>query len=167
VHWKNERGEEASIALRTETGRLFLSYSIGAEDITKSVALVWAPCRFGGVRPYLVCPGAACGRRVVKLYFRERDFLCRHCHRLAYASQREGELARVQRLASNIRRRAGDEFCAREFPKKPKGMWWRTYKRRREQASEANVLADAVFAIRVKRMLARSSNRSARRLRAQ
>jgi hypothetical protein len=97
----------------------------------------------------------------VKLYFRERDFLCRHCHRLAYASQREGELARVQRLASNIRRRAGDQFCAREFPKKPKGMWWRTYKRRREQASEAKVLADAVFVIRTRRLLARSSNRSA------
>jgi hypothetical protein len=30
------------------------------------------PCRFGGVRPYFVCPGIvngiACGRRVLKLY---------------------------------------------------------------------------------------------------
>jgi hypothetical protein len=85
VHWKNERSEEASIALRTETDRLFLSYSNGPEDIIRTVALVWTPCRFGGARPYFLCPGADCGRRVVKLYFQERDFLCRHCHRLAYA----------------------------------------------------------------------------------
>jgi hypothetical protein len=98
----------------------------------------------------------------VKLYFRERDFLCRNCHHLAYPSQREGELARVERLASKIKYRVGDEFCAHEFPKKPKGMWWRTYKRRLKQAFEANVLAEAVLTIRLDRWRARLSNRSKR-----
>jgi hypothetical protein len=153
LQWKNDRGEEASIELRTETDHLLLSYRIGPEDITESVELAWAPCRFGGVRPYFLCPSMACGRHVVKLYFRGCDFLCRHCHGLAYASQGEGELARAQRRANKIMLRAGGEFCTSVFPRKPKGQWWRTYKRRREQAFEADMLASRVFLARMARRI--------------
>ena len=38
----------------------------------ETVRIVRMPCRFGGARPYFVCPGVvngiACGRRVVKLH---------------------------------------------------------------------------------------------------
>jgi len=66
-------------------------------------------CRFGGARPYFVCPGVVngitCGRRVAKLYGAGTYFLCRHCYRLAYASQREDRYDRALRRANNIRMR--------------------------------------------------------------
>jgi hypothetical protein len=41
------------------------------------------------------------------------------------------------------------------FPAKPKGMWRRTYERLREQACHVETRADAVFALRAQRLLAR------------
>jgi hypothetical protein len=153
VSWKDQRNQEASIALQTAIDSVALAYCVGSEEISRDVAIVWAPARFGGVRPYFLCPGAACGRRVVKLYFRERDFLCRHCHGLAYDSQGEDELARAERRANKIMHRVGGEFCTSAFPKKPKGQWRRTYTRRREQAFEADMLASRVFLARMARRI--------------
>ena len=49
------------------------------EDVKESVRIVRVPCRFGGARPYFICPGVvngiACGRRVAKLYEPGRYFL--------------------------------------------------------------------------------------------
>ena len=47
----------------------------------------------------------ACGRRVAKLYGPGRYFVCRHCYRLAYASQSEDAQRRSMRRASKIRQR--------------------------------------------------------------
>jgi len=41
------------------------------------------------------------------------------------------------------------------LPERPKGMWWRTYRRQREQALEAEMLANEVFVTRMTRLLAR------------
>src|SRR5829696_7809844 len=53
---------------------LILSYGqrsgLGSEweDVKEPVSLEWTPCNFGGERPWFLCPGAGCGRRVAVLY---------------------------------------------------------------------------------------------------
>lgn len=57
------------------------------------VRLVSTTCYFGGRRYWFICPlvinGLNCGRRVGKLFIAGHYFGCRHCYRLAYASQNE------------------------------------------------------------------------------
>ena len=60
--------------------------------------------------------GVACRRRVGKLYGAGRYFLCRHCYRLAHASQHEDEWGRALRRANKIRRRLGGEPCLEASP---------------------------------------------------
>ena len=103
--------------------------------------------------------GISCGRRVAKLHGPGRYFLCRHCYRLAHASQSEGARDRTLRRANKIRHRlGGDPGMAAPFPSKPKGMWRRTYERLREQAFAAEMLANEAFAIQAERLLARIDN---------
>ena len=166
--WTRDGEKVASINLRAEHDRLHLSYRmrIGSgewEDVAETVRIVCVPCRFGGERPYFVCPGVvngvACGRRVAKLHGPGRYFLCRHCYRLAHASQSEGAWDRTLRRANKIRQRlGGDPGMAAPFPAKPRGMWRRTYERLREQGFNAEILADEAFALRAERLLARIDN---------
>ncbi len=121
--------------------------------------IVRAPCQFGSSRPYFLCPGVVdgitCGRRVVKLYQRRRYFLCRHCYRLDYASQREDEMDRALRRAHKIRLRLGGApDRASPFPKRPTGMWWRTYDRLRAIGFAAEMQANEAFVTRAQRFLA-------------
>jgi len=57
-------------------------------------------------------------------------FACRHCHRLAYDSQRERRDDRLTRRADRIRQRLGWEpGILNGDGGKPKGMHWRTFER--------------------------------------
>ena len=38
------------------------------QDVREPVPLAWTTCNFGGERPWFICPGAGCGRRVAVLY---------------------------------------------------------------------------------------------------
>ncbi|MDP9481175.1 MAG: hypothetical protein M3R38_36840 [Actinomycetota bacterium] len=101
-----------------------------SEDIKESVPLEWTPCNFGGERPWFICPGAGCGRRVAVLYGPGRYFLCRHCYDLRYESQRENGTHRALRRAQKIREGLGGSANMTEpFPERPKGMHRRTYER--------------------------------------
>jgi hypothetical protein len=172
-HWTRDGEKVASINLRTEHDRLHLSYrvrSVGEEwaDVDETVRIVRVACRFGGTRPYFICPGVvngiACGRRVAKLHGSGRYFLCRHCYRLAYASQSEGAWDRAIRRVSKISQRLGaDHGIDDPFPQKPKGMWQRTYERLRELAIEAEVVADQAFTIQAERLLAGLNRRKYKR----
>jgi hypothetical protein len=100
------------------------------EDVREPVALTWTACNFGGERPWFVCPGAGCGRRVALLYGPGRYFLCRYCYELVYESQSEHKMHRALRRAQRIRERLGGSAnMTKPFPEKPKGMHWRTYER--------------------------------------
>jgi hypothetical protein len=138
------------------------------EDVNQTVRIVRVPCRFGGARPYFVCPGVvngtACGRRVTKLYQPGRRFLCRHCHRLANASQSEDALDRTLRRANKLRQRlGGDPGMMALFPPRPKGMWRRTFERLREQTLDAEERADTALASRVAGLLEQSNNHKSKR----
>ena len=133
--WSRDGKEVASMSLRAECNRLDLTYRIRIgggdwEDVAETVRIVRVVCRYGGARPFFVCPGIvsgrACGRRVAKLHLGGRYFLCRHCYRLAYTSQSETSSDRALRRANRMRQRlGGDPGMVSPFPERPKGMWRR------------------------------------------
>jgi hypothetical protein len=128
--WTRDGKKVAWIDLRAEANRLHLSYRVRIdggewEDMAETVRIVRVPCPFGGTRPYFICPGVVngviCGRRVAYLYGSGRYFLCRHCYRLAHASQSESACDRLLRRANKIRQRLGGEpGMVAPFPSKPK-----------------------------------------------
>lgn len=166
--WSRDGEKVASINLRAEEDRLHLTYRVRIaggdwEDVDETVRIVRIPCRYGGTRPYFICPGVVngipCGRRVVKLHGSEQYFLCRHCYRLAHASQSEGAWDRALRRANKIRVRLGGEpGMASPFPPRPKGMWRRTYERLRAEAFDTEMMADEAFLIRAEKLLTRINN---------
>ena len=166
--WSQDGQKVAYINLRAEPDRLHLSYRVCIaggdwESIEEPVRIVRVPCLFGGTRPYFICPGVVnsvtCGRRVAKLHGPGRYFLCRHCYRLAHASQSEGQWDRTLRRANKIKQRLGGESgMAALFPPKPKGMWWRTYERLRDECFDAEMHADEAFAAHAAQLLARIEN---------
>ncbi len=166
--WSRDGEKVASINLRAEDERLHLSYRVrvaegGWEDVEETVRIVRIPRQFGGTRPYFICPGVVngnpCGRRVVKLHGSGRYFLCRHCYRLAHASQSEGTWDRALRRANKIRMRLGGEpGMASPFPPRPKGMWRRTYEHLRKEVFEAEKMADEAFLIQAEKLLTRIDN---------
>ena len=163
--WKRDGERVAWISMRAEERRLVLSYNYrrnGEEwqSVEEPVPIVPVPCRLGGTRPYFICPavvnGATCDRRVTKLYGPGRYFLCRHCYRLAYASQSEGAWDRALRRANTIRTRlGGNPDMAAPFPDRPKGMWRRTYDRLRDDAIRAESMADEAFIASASRFLSK------------
>ncbi len=160
LRWTRDDEEvAAAITLRAEAERVVLSYRFrlaGGEwqDVEEPVRIARVACRFGGERPYFLCPGVvdgvACGRRVAKLHGAGRYILCRHCHGLTYASQRLEPLDRAwqtaQDRASRTRRHlggTGHSYPNEGIPPRPKGMWRRTYKRLRREVVEAEERAEA------------------------
>jgi len=110
------------------------------EDVREFVPLTWTVCNFGGERPWFICPGAGCGRRVAVLYEPGRYFLCRHCYDLVYESQRENAMYRALHKAQSIRERlGGSASMMAPFPDRPKGMHHETYWRLREEHDEAEM----------------------------
>jgi len=110
------------------------------EEVYEPVSLDWTACNFGGERPWFVCPGAGCVRRVAIVYGLGRYFLCRHCYDLVYESQRENAMYRALSKAQAIRERlGGNANMTKPFPEKPKGMHWATYERLRWEHNEADM----------------------------
>jgi hypothetical protein len=163
--WTRDGEKVAWISLRAGASCLNLIYRVrvaGGEwqDVEETVRIDRIPCRFGGARPYFICPGVVngitCGRRVAKLHGAGRYFLCRHCYRLSHASQNEREWDRTLRRANKIRQRLGGEpGMAAPFPQKPKGMWKRTYERLQDEVIDAEILVEEIFEIQGQRLLAR------------
>jgi len=75
--WTRDGEQVASIDVQTQHSSVILKYRSrshgdGWSDVEQLVAIEWSACRFGGERPWFVCPVAAngvyCGREVTKLY---------------------------------------------------------------------------------------------------
>lgn len=116
---------------------------------TIMVSIKYHKCRFGGHRPYFICPNNHCGKRYTFLYSNGRHYQCRKCLNLAYPSQNETATERGYRKARNIRLALGGSVSLFDpFPIKPKGMWRSTYE---QLKSKANYIEDKTFRIIMKR----------------
>jgi hypothetical protein len=153
--------EVASINLLAEADRLSLSYTLRVgdgkwEDMTETITIVHLPCRFGGSRPYFICPGPGdgtdCGRRTTKLHLSRRYFLCRHCNKLAYASQYEQPWKRALRRANKLKQRLGIDVEIGDPFQKPKRMWTRTFDSLLNELLQAEILAYEAQANMFKRL---------------
>ncbi|AZR42982.1 hypothetical protein MTMN5_03549 [Marinobacter salarius] len=134
---------------------------------TQMINLTRTPCNFGGYRPWFICPGDQCGRRVAILYG-PHSMLCRHCWGIAYQSQRETKLQRLFRKLESLEAIFPDAPIAKyhESLSRPKGMHHRTFnllgKRHRLLASEIRlrqveelIELDAKFEARLSRIESR------------
>jgi hypothetical protein len=144
--------ELVSIKVRAEADRVHLSYAMQVGDgevkeVAETIPIIHLRCRFGGSRFYFVCPGpgdgTGCGRRTTKLQLSDRYFLCRHCNKLAYASQFERPWQRALRRANKKRQRLCINVgIAEPLPEKPKGMWASTYGRLLDKILQAEIQAN-------------------------
>jgi hypothetical protein len=99
---------------------------------SQTIWLRWSPCRYGGWRPWLVCP--TCNRRFGKLYSSGAALRCRQCLSLWYSSQRRGARSRCYLQALKLRLRLNGNANLREpIPERPKRMRRHTYIRLRRR----------------------------------
>lgn len=154
--WWRDNELVARIDYRMEDRGLRLMYKFRQnggdwQDVDYVVPVIRKRCTFGGDRPYFVCPGVCngfrCGRTVSKLYGASTYFLCRHCYRLAYNCQSETTIDRVSRRANKKRVRLGGQAgLANPYPRRPKGMWQRTYEREMKAIWKAEELVEQYMA---------------------
>jgi hypothetical protein len=166
--WERNGEIHASLEFRADAAGLVFSFDCGDEiprAVEQTIALSSVPAAFGGARAYFLCPGAECGRRVSALYFRRGVFRCRHCHGLAYESQREDAVRRARRRANKLRARLGwaqQRALSLPIAVKPKGMWSSTFERLRGYAIAAESVATAGQVARWARLLGRFERRKRR-----
>ena len=156
--WRSYEKCIASVALWIDGDRARLTYSLGrtpsdgavTEPLVHWIEITSTPCALGGRRAWWVCPMRACGRRVSVLYGGRRVFACRHCHRLAYRSQRETQTDRIIRRSEKIKKRLGWPVgLLNHGAGKPKGMHWRTYWRLLRRHVDARAIALEAFGERM------------------
>lgn len=155
MHWRLNGETQAPIKVQAEFDCVILSYrSSGYDRECQSMEcllyLEWTDCHFGGQRVWFRCPGNECGRRTAIVYGGPK-FLCRKCHQLVYACQRETDSYRTIRQADAIRKRLGWQIgIANPEGAKPKGMHWRTFK---QLKAKHDAFANATWATMTLRLV--------------
>ena len=130
--WLRNGEPAAKINITIETGRVMLDYRARDRDsewqaMKYPVHLSWTTCTYGGQRAWWLCPVVGCGRRVAILYG-GKIYACRHCHQLAYQTQREQSHDRASSRADKLRGRLGwKPGILNSNGCKPKGMHWRIF----------------------------------------
>ncbi len=130
------------------------SRSRQAVRVVCHVALEWLPCRFGGQRPYFVCP--RCGKRATVVRLTWHGVACRRCIGAGYLSQSLSRIDRLQRKAAKAKAKLPRDG------RKPKWMHWNTFdrlieeeRRRRAEALEAWTASAHAAIERLNAMLAK------------
>ena len=99
--------------------------------------------------------------RIAKLHLSRRYFLCRHCNRLAYASQYEQPWERALGRVRKLRQRLCNvSEMAAPLPENAKHMRVRTYARLLEETLQAEILADEAHANHLRRLAAQIENKT-------
>lgn len=106
--------KRAAIGYRSNGFSVTLDYAIDGVARTQSIGLTETPCNLGGARQWFVCPIR--GERVAVLFLRAGRFACRHCQRVAYASQSGDVFDRMWRKQAKAESQLGPGWA------KPKGM---------------------------------------------
>lgn len=143
VRWIRGGEERGAIQGYASEHSVVLTYRHGThssgywKDQEYPICLDRTPCNYGGERVWFLCPAPGCGRRVSVLYG-GGIFACRHCHHLAYESQRETPYDRALRRSQAVRiKLGGSGSLTEDFPLKPKGMHSLTYWRYVREAEGA------------------------------
>jgi hypothetical protein len=167
--WSQDGTETGRISYVATANCLVLDYKVRQygndwEAVTQTVPITRAGCNYGGTRPYFRCSGIVngrhCGRRVGKLFAGGKYFLCRHCYGIAYNSQSEPEFDRMLRRANKLREALGGEAgSAHWIAPKPKGMWQRTYQRKRIEIKWCEDQANHLFISKFAHILSREERK--------
>lgn len=153
VRWSRGGHPMGSIGYQLGPDHVWLEYSVKRQgeplQVRERFEIAFTEQPFGGRRRWIVCP--SCQRRCRVLYG-AAYFRCRQCYRATYPSQYETirlpGLARVDRIRDRL---GGDPGLLNPFPRKPKGMHWRTYRRLERQDREAGERLEQVLFNRLAR----------------
>jgi len=153
VTWSRDGHETGQIKYRLAPDHMRLEYNLTYQDekvpISERFELAFTTQPFGGRRTWIVC--RSCRRRCRVLYGASY-FRCRQCYRATYPSQYEmgcvPGISRADRVREKLR---GDPGLLNEFPGKPKGMHWRTYRRLQQEDWAACYRLEQILCARLQR----------------
>ena len=174
LHWScggRPSGSISYTAIMDEPGaeRLELSYTRGEgsdrENVRQTVRLTFTRPNYGGKRWWMICPYQHI--RAAKLYKPGSGdrFASRQAWRLGYQIQRVAHEDRSREALFSLQAKLG---CARgidNWPRRPKGMWRRTWERHFERLIELEERANDDFTVAAARIISRCQRASARRKR--
>lgn len=149
LSWSCGGEQSGNIRFMTHSNSLQLMYKHrqGGEDWVsrnENITFDWTACNYGGSRQWLLC--SHCGKRVAVIYSLASGFLCRHCYKLPYGSQRESYIDRMTRKARKIRKKLNaDVDLSVPIFHKPKGMHWQTFCRLVKEEQRTNALTEIAF----------------------
>jgi hypothetical protein len=143
----------------TDCARLILDYTRGSGDrrehVRQDIRLTFTVPHYGGKRWWMICPYRH--TRVGKLYLPNGGdrFASRQAWRLGYRCQRIASHDRASERLFRYQRKMGCEQGVDAFPRRPKGMWHRTWKRHRERLLDLNEAANAEFTAMAAKLMGR------------
>mgnify|MGYP001137685933 CR=1 FL=1 len=141
LNWTCRGSPSGSIGYRAiidEAGRerLELDYTQGkgddAEQVTQTIAIRFTEPNYGGKRWWMICPYR--NIRVGLLYFPPGGgrFASRAAWQLGDQSQRDGPRDKPFERLFRLQKKLGSEPGWGNYPRRPKGIWRRTYERHLE-----------------------------------
>ncbi len=146
--WTTEGRQVASIGMLVDGGDcITLHYCANEKAVRLPIRLTRTECNYGGERVWFLCPH--CGKRSAILYLTSGTFACRHCSKLAYASQSEDAISRLWRKQRKIERRLAGSAGEWNGWRKPKGMHQTTFDRLRAAIVEIEREKDRAFMMTV------------------
>ena len=142
-----------TMRVRHDTIRHPTGSETGPQDYT--LELQAGPCSLGGRRWWFVCPRTWRRCRTLYLPNGASRFASRAAYRLAYQSQRDGDMDRGHAKLARICRKVGAAYKGPDFglPPQSKGMRRRTYDQLLEQWFMAEDQFEALFIQKGRRLL--------------